>query len=210
MHGYFPNHPEMRATLVITGPHIAARGSLGEVDMRALAPTIPKLVGVELPNAAGTPLFQHQDGFRFSTSPAPSRLRKFRGACMSIRITKGAIALIAIVMGGGLSGCMRASQVGSKPIPFTAASVTSLDNQVFTVSWTAPYLGNQNERLRAIMKGRINLKLLEPLLGVRPAYLQAGFDAVDKTYGSRDRCVRDGLKLDDEAILALRSEFLAG
>jgi hypothetical protein len=35
-HGYFPDHPEMRATLIIDGA--GQTGSLGEVDMRDIAP----------------------------------------------------------------------------------------------------------------------------------------------------------------------------
>jgi predicted AlkP superfamily pyrophosphatase or phosphodiesterase len=56
-HGYFPDHPEMRATLILQGPGVGRRGSLGEVDMRDIAPTVAKLLGVALPSADGKPLF---------------------------------------------------------------------------------------------------------------------------------------------------------
>jgi predicted AlkP superfamily pyrophosphatase or phosphodiesterase len=56
-HGYFPTHPEMRATLVLSGPSIAKRGSLGEVDMRDIAPTLARIMNVSLPDAEGKPLF---------------------------------------------------------------------------------------------------------------------------------------------------------
>jgi predicted AlkP superfamily pyrophosphatase or phosphodiesterase len=56
-HGYFPSHPEMRATFLIAGPGVPARGSLGEIDMRDIAPTLAKLMDVSLPSAAGKPLF---------------------------------------------------------------------------------------------------------------------------------------------------------
>ncbi len=56
-HGYFPEHPEMRATLMFAGPHLPVHGSLGEVDMRDIAPTVAKILGVELPTADGKPLF---------------------------------------------------------------------------------------------------------------------------------------------------------
>ena len=56
-HGYFPDHPEMRATLILQGPGLAAHGSLGEVDMRDIAPTLARLMGVALPSADGKPLF---------------------------------------------------------------------------------------------------------------------------------------------------------
>lgn len=50
-HGYFPDHPEMRASLIIDG--VAAKGSLGEVDMRDIAPTVAQILGVALPGADG-------------------------------------------------------------------------------------------------------------------------------------------------------------
>jgi len=55
-HGYFPTHAEMRATLILSGPSIAKRGSLGEVDMRDIAPTLAKIMKVSLPGADGKPL----------------------------------------------------------------------------------------------------------------------------------------------------------
>ena len=72
------------------------------------------------------------------------------------------------------------------------------------------YLAAKNQKMLAALKGHIDPALLEPLLGVRPEYLQAGFDAVDKEYGSMDRYVREGLGLSDATIQALRAEFLAG
>ncbi len=50
-HGYFPDHEEMRATLIIDG--VAAKGDLGEVDMRDIAPTVAQILGVSLPSADG-------------------------------------------------------------------------------------------------------------------------------------------------------------
>jgi len=72
------------------------------------------------------------------------------------------------------------------------------------------YLAGKNAKMLAALKGRIDPVLLQPLLDVRPEYLQAGFDAVDKDYGSMDRYVREGLGLSDATIQALRTEFLAG
>jgi protein-tyrosine phosphatase len=72
------------------------------------------------------------------------------------------------------------------------------------------YLADKNERTMKALKGRIDPALLEPLFGVRPEYLQAGFDEVEKKYGSMDSYIRDGLKLDDATVQALRREFLAG
>jgi predicted AlkP superfamily pyrophosphatase or phosphodiesterase len=55
-HGYFPDHPEMRATFMIAGPGIPKGKSLGEIDMRAIAPTLAKIMGVSLPDAKQKPL----------------------------------------------------------------------------------------------------------------------------------------------------------
>ena len=56
-HGYFPTHPEMRATFILAGPGIGKHGSLGEIDMRDIAPTLARVMKVELPDADGRPLF---------------------------------------------------------------------------------------------------------------------------------------------------------
>jgi predicted AlkP superfamily pyrophosphatase or phosphodiesterase len=56
-HGYFPDHPEMHSTLLLDGPKLPVHGSLGDVDMRAIAPTTAKLLGVSLPSASVAPLF---------------------------------------------------------------------------------------------------------------------------------------------------------
>jgi predicted AlkP superfamily pyrophosphatase or phosphodiesterase len=56
-HGYFPDHPEMRAALIIQGSGVRPAGSLGEVDMRDIAPTVARLLDVPLPSADGRPLF---------------------------------------------------------------------------------------------------------------------------------------------------------
>ncbi len=55
-HGYFPTHQEMRATFIIEGPGIAKKGSLSEIDMRDVAPTLAKVLNVKLPSADGKPL----------------------------------------------------------------------------------------------------------------------------------------------------------
>jgi len=56
-HGYFPEHPEMRATLILSGPSVTRKGDLGDVDARDVAPTLAKLLGVTLKGAEGHPLF---------------------------------------------------------------------------------------------------------------------------------------------------------
>jgi predicted AlkP superfamily pyrophosphatase or phosphodiesterase len=57
MHGYFPDTPEMRSTFIIAGPGIQPKHALGEIDMRDIAPTLAKLLGVSLPQAEGKPVF---------------------------------------------------------------------------------------------------------------------------------------------------------
>lgn len=54
-HGYFPTHPEMRATFILSGPGIT-KTALGEIDMRDIAPTLAKVMKVSLPQADGKPL----------------------------------------------------------------------------------------------------------------------------------------------------------
>ncbi len=57
IHGYFPEHKEMNATFMISGPNIPKHGSLGQINMLDIAPTIAKLLGVSLPDAKGKSLF---------------------------------------------------------------------------------------------------------------------------------------------------------
>lgn len=51
MHGYFPTLPEMRSTFLIMGKGVANGRNLGEIDMRAIAPTLARRLGAELPAA---------------------------------------------------------------------------------------------------------------------------------------------------------------
>ena len=51
MHGYFPGLPEMRSTFLIMGKGIAKGRNLGEIDMRAIAPTLASQLGTALPAA---------------------------------------------------------------------------------------------------------------------------------------------------------------
>jgi predicted AlkP superfamily pyrophosphatase or phosphodiesterase len=50
-HGYFPNSPFMRSTFMMMGKGVAKGRNLGEVDMRAIAPTLAKIMRVTLPDA---------------------------------------------------------------------------------------------------------------------------------------------------------------
>jgi predicted AlkP superfamily pyrophosphatase or phosphodiesterase len=56
MHGYFPASPLMRSTFLIMGPGIAAGKNLGEIDMRAIAPTLAAALKTSLPTADLPPL----------------------------------------------------------------------------------------------------------------------------------------------------------
>lgn len=51
MHGYFPDVPEMRASLIANGPGISAGRDLGVIDMRAIAPAVAARLGVTLKDA---------------------------------------------------------------------------------------------------------------------------------------------------------------
>jgi len=46
----------MRSTFLIAGPGIAKGRDLGEIDMRAIAPTLAKVMGATLPEAEKPPL----------------------------------------------------------------------------------------------------------------------------------------------------------
>jgi len=50
-HGQFPDHPELRSTFMLTGPGVASGRNLGVIDMRQIAPTIARILGVTLPAA---------------------------------------------------------------------------------------------------------------------------------------------------------------
>jgi predicted AlkP superfamily pyrophosphatase or phosphodiesterase len=55
MHGYWPDVPDMNASLFLLGPGWLPH-SLGQIDMRSIAPTLALLLGVSLPAAEGRSL----------------------------------------------------------------------------------------------------------------------------------------------------------
>jgi predicted AlkP superfamily pyrophosphatase or phosphodiesterase len=57
MHGYVPSQPEMRSVFFVVGPGITVGKSIGEIDMRDIAPTIAHLLGISLGSAEGKTLF---------------------------------------------------------------------------------------------------------------------------------------------------------
>lgn len=50
-HGYFAADPVMRSAFMMMGKGIARGRNLGEIDMRAIAPTMAAILGVQLPDA---------------------------------------------------------------------------------------------------------------------------------------------------------------
>jgi predicted AlkP superfamily pyrophosphatase or phosphodiesterase len=50
-HGYLPDRPEMRAAFFLIGPGAAAGRSLGEIDMRQIAPTLASIMNLPLKDA---------------------------------------------------------------------------------------------------------------------------------------------------------------
>jgi predicted AlkP superfamily pyrophosphatase or phosphodiesterase len=48
MHGYVPERSEMRSSFFIVGPQIAKGRSLGEIDMRQIAPTLADILHIRL------------------------------------------------------------------------------------------------------------------------------------------------------------------
>lgn len=57
LHGFVPvDTPEMRASLLLHGPGIAAGRNLGQVEMVDIAPTVAALLGVDLPGTDGRAL----------------------------------------------------------------------------------------------------------------------------------------------------------
>jgi predicted AlkP superfamily pyrophosphatase or phosphodiesterase len=52
MHGYWPDVPDMNSSFFIMGPGWVPH-SVGQIDMRAIAPTLATILGVKLPAAEG-------------------------------------------------------------------------------------------------------------------------------------------------------------
>jgi len=52
-HGELPDLPDLRAVFFLIGPGVPAGRSLGIIDMRDVAPTLARAVGLSLPSASG-------------------------------------------------------------------------------------------------------------------------------------------------------------
>lgn len=70
-HGWFPASPAMRSTFLIMGPGIPARRSLGEIDMRSIAPTLARIMHVRLSGAELGPLMFSRPAQTDGTISAP-------------------------------------------------------------------------------------------------------------------------------------------
>jgi predicted AlkP superfamily pyrophosphatase or phosphodiesterase len=56
MHGYFPAAATMRSSFMLMGKSIPAGRNLGEIDMRAIAPTLARILKVSFPTAELPPV----------------------------------------------------------------------------------------------------------------------------------------------------------
>ena len=50
-HGYAPTHPELMASFFIAGPGVRAGQDLGVIDMRSVAPTLARALGLRFDTA---------------------------------------------------------------------------------------------------------------------------------------------------------------
>ncbi len=57
MHGYLPTDPTMRSSLFVEGPALRRHGDLGEIDMRAIAPSVARILGITLDGVETSPVF---------------------------------------------------------------------------------------------------------------------------------------------------------
>ena len=55
-HGFSPDFPEMRASFFMSGVGIAHHRDLGVIDMRQIAPTVAKILNLNMPSAKAEPL----------------------------------------------------------------------------------------------------------------------------------------------------------
>ena len=55
-HGHLPDLPELRAAFFFVGPGVPSARSLGLIDMRDIAPTVARRLGLALPSAEGKSL----------------------------------------------------------------------------------------------------------------------------------------------------------
>jgi hypothetical protein len=51
-----PDHPELRSTFMVLGSDVAKGRNLGVIDMRQIAPSVPTMLGIKLPEARLQPI----------------------------------------------------------------------------------------------------------------------------------------------------------
>lgn len=56
-HGYFSDRLEMRSAFFVMGPGVEPGRNLGDIDMKDIAPSLARLVGLELRKAEGLPMW---------------------------------------------------------------------------------------------------------------------------------------------------------
>ena len=56
-HGYFADRLDMRSAFFVLGPGVEPGRNLGDIDMRDIAPSLARLVGLTLSKAEGLPLW---------------------------------------------------------------------------------------------------------------------------------------------------------
>lgn len=59
MHGYLPSNDEMLSSFFLVGPGVIHGKTVGELDMRQIAPTLAQILRIKLPNAESGPLDIH-------------------------------------------------------------------------------------------------------------------------------------------------------
>ena len=55
-HGYLPDQPDMRSLCIVSGPGVKPGTKLGKIRAIDVAPTVARILGVELPTAEGKPI----------------------------------------------------------------------------------------------------------------------------------------------------------
>jgi hypothetical protein len=55
-HGYLPEHDDLLGTCIIWGAGVKPGVSLGKISNQDIAPTIARVLGIEMPTAVGKPL----------------------------------------------------------------------------------------------------------------------------------------------------------
>ena len=71
-HGYLPDQPDMLSMCIVSGPGLKAGTKLGKIRAIDIAPTVARILGIELPTAEGKPL--ERVGRLTAVPPAPCLL----------------------------------------------------------------------------------------------------------------------------------------